>query len=59
MNISLLYGHNELGIDLPVDAIILKPERQVIDPVCIALAAPIGSPPLAALVRPDGRHRHQ
>jgi lactate racemase len=54
MQISLPYGHGHLPVEIS-DAyapIVLEPRRGTIDPVRLALAAPIGSPRLRHLVRP-------
>jgi len=55
MEISLRFGQGEVQANLPhsvrrVDR--LETRRQSLDPVSLALAAPIGSPPLRQLVKP-------
>lgn len=55
MEFSLPYGHDFLRLDLSEDTgrvVTLKPRRSVPDPVALALAAPIGSPPLREMVQP-------
>lgn len=55
MEISLPYGSGSqrLEIDASIGQITtLKPRREIADPVELALAAPIGSPPLRELVHP-------
>jgi nickel-dependent lactate racemase len=55
MEISLPYGSNSLRFEIDAEAervAVLKPRRGTADPVNLALAAPIGSPPLRELVRP-------
>ncbi len=50
MNISIPYGQRQLKVTLNVDALVLEPKRQTIEPIGMALAAPIGSPLLHELV---------
>ena len=58
MKVELPYGRGTLGVELPDHAHVLLPERlpAVTEPeeaVRRALRQPIGSPPLADIVRPD------
>lgn len=53
MRITLPYGHGQLNVDLDADAqriARLEPRRSAVDPIRLALAAPIGSPPLHSLL---------
>lgn len=55
MEITLPYGSNNLRFEINAEAervAVLKPQRGATDPVQLALAAPIGSPPLREMVRP-------
>lgn len=55
MRISLPYGHQQLEADVEAgeDRLsILEPRRGAVDPIRLALAAPIGTPPLRELVHP-------
>lgn len=55
MEIVLPYGSDGLRLEIDADAAhmaILKPRRSAAEPVNMALAAPIGSPPLHELVQP-------
>lgn len=55
MRITLPYGDHELAIDLDVGAdrlSLLESRRHDVDPIRLALAAPIGSPRLPDMARP-------
>lgn len=55
MRICLPYGQDRLEIELDDAAqrvTVLEPARHASDPIGLALAAPIGSPPLHRIVRP-------
>jgi nickel-dependent lactate racemase len=55
MKIELPYGHRYFNIDLPGaenNITIFKPHRTSVDPVYLALAAPLDSPRLCELVHP-------
>lgn len=53
MHVTLPYGQTHLTLDLPdAYADVLEGRRMAIDPVRLALAAPIGSAPLRMLVSP-------
>ncbi len=53
MHVALPYGQAHLTIDLPDTCVdVLEMRRTAIDPVRLALATPIGSPQLRALVSP-------
>jgi nickel-dependent lactate racemase len=58
MNIELPFGHARFDLQLMAEtgsARTLLPHRSQVDPVRLALAAPIGSPPLRSLVKPGQR----
>jgi nickel-dependent lactate racemase len=53
VRITLPYGHGQLNVDLDADAhriARLEPRRSAVEPIRLALAAPIGSPPLHSLL---------
>lgn len=52
MRITVPYGERQLEADLGERATVLKPRRSAANPIGLALAAPIGSPPLHEIVRP-------
>lgn len=53
MHLTLPYGQTQLAVDLPDGHVdVLEVRRTAIDPVRLALAAPIGSPRLRTLVSP-------
>jgi len=55
MHISLPYGHQQLQVEVDDRArqvSVLSPRRRALDPVRLALAAPIGSPLLREMVHP-------
>ncbi len=52
MRVSVPYGQGQIDLELDDRATVLEPRRGEIDPIRLALAAPIGSPPLRELVRP-------
>jgi nickel-dependent lactate racemase len=60
MRIELAYGAQGLAVDLPDDAVVLRPQERPGVPdeteaIRQALRAPIDAPPLTALLRPESR----
>jgi nickel-dependent lactate racemase len=54
VRITLPYGHDQLNVDLDASAsrvASMEPRRGAVNPIRLALAAPIGSPPLHSLLR--------
>jgi nickel-dependent lactate racemase len=55
MRITLPYGRDRMEIDVDArqgQVAVLEPRRDAVDPIRLAMAAPIGSPPLRELVHP-------